>query len=56
MMTLKKLQQKYGPNWGLDTGERKAKQAKPAPTKEELAEHYKRHYLEFKPRSDQAAE
>ena len=42
MPTLEELKAKYGPNWGLDAGERKAKPPQPAPTIEELQRFYAR--------------
>ena len=56
LQTLRDLKEKYGPNWGLDVGERKAKPAKPAPTKEELAAHYREYDLGFRPKQKTAAE
>lgn len=50
--TLEQLKAKYGPDWGLTTKEPRAdKPAHKAPTKEELAAHYREFDLEFKPRN-----
>ena len=41
------LRNRYGPNWGLKSLDRPVKQPKPAPTAEELRQHYAKHNLGF---------
>lgn len=44
------LKAKHGPNWGLKTLDKPERKPKPAPTVEELREHYAKHGLGFKPK------
>ena len=37
----------YGPNWGLKSLDREPRKPKPAPTADELREHYAKHGLGF---------
>lgn len=48
LTTLKDLKAKYGPNWGLESVDPKKKPPVPAPTIEELAEHYRKYDLGWK--------
>lgn len=48
--TLEQLKARYGENWGLSPHGEPAKPV-PAPTSAELAAHYARHDLEFKPKA-----
>lgn len=50
--SIEDLKAKYGPNWGMTSLDAPAKPPKPAPTKEELAEHYRTHGLAFKPKQE----
>jgi hypothetical protein len=55
--TLEQLQAKYGKDWGLMTKEpRSDLPAYKAPTKEELAAHYREYGLAFQPKQQTAAE
>ena len=47
-MTAGRLQERYGENYGMKSLSRPERKPKPAPTKEELAEHYAKHDLGFK--------
>lgn len=49
---LESLRAKYGPNWGLKIDKRERK-PKPAPTAEELRQHYATHNLGFKPKESE---
>lgn len=42
-----RTREQYGPNWGLTSLDRPERKPKPAPTKEELAEHYAKFNLGF---------
>ena len=44
------LQAKCGPNWGLKSQERGVRKSKPAPTADELRDHYAKHNLGFQPK------
>jgi hypothetical protein len=44
------LKAKYGENWGLKSLDEPSKAAKPAPSKEDLAAHYRQYGLAFKPK------
>ncbi len=39
-------------NWGLKSLDEPKRKPKPAPTKEELAEHYAKHNLAFQPKAE----
>jgi hypothetical protein len=55
--TLEQLKAKYGPDWGLTTKEpRSDLPACKAPTKEELAAHYREYGLAFQPKQQTAVE
>lgn len=43
---------KYGPNWGLKSLDEPKRKPKPAPTKEELAAHYREYNLGFQPKPE----
>lgn len=45
------LQAKYGPNWGLSIPETE-RRAKPAPTADELRDHYSKFSLGYQPKMD----
>lgn len=49
-LTYDQLQAKYGKDWGLDSGKRTAKPSSPAPTKEQLQDHYQHYGLAFVPK------
>ena len=44
------LKAKYGENWGLTSLDEPARKAVPAPSKEDLAAHYREYGLGFKPK------
>ena len=44
------LKAKYGENWGLTSLDERARKAVPAPSKEDLAAHYREYGLGFKPK------
>jgi hypothetical protein len=48
--TTQGLQEKYGPNWGLNAIEPRTVSTFKAPTWDELRDHYSKHGLEFKPK------
>lgn len=50
LRTFSDLRAKYGPNWGLRDNSTPKKEAQKAPSAEELAEHYRKYDLGFKPR------
>jgi hypothetical protein len=52
--TTTELKAKYGENWGLKSLDEPAKAAKPAPSKEDLAAHYREYGLAFKPKEQTA--
>jgi hypothetical protein len=54
--TREELQAKYGENWGITSLNEPERKAKPAPTKEELAEHYRKHGLAFRPKNQDELE
>jgi hypothetical protein len=54
--TLDELKAKYGENWGLSSLDKPERKAKPAPTKEELAAHYRQYGLAFKPKHHEGAD
>lgn len=43
---------KHGPNWGLKSLDEPKRKPKPAPTKEELAAHYREYNLGFQPKPE----
>lgn len=56
-LTLEELKAKYGPNWGMKSLDEKPKgKTFKAPTKEELAAHYREYGLAFQPKQQTAAE
>jgi hypothetical protein len=54
--TREQLKAKYGENWGLGSLDEPKRKAAPAPTKEELAAHYRQYGLAFKPKHHEGAE
>lgn len=50
--TLEELQAKYGKDWGLRDLTKPEKQWEPAPTKSQIAEHYRKYNLQFRPKED----
>lgn len=46
--TREELQAKHGPNWGLNSLDEPSKKPKPAPTADQLRDHYAKHGLGFK--------
>ena len=48
--TREEMQEKYGPNWGLKSLDRPERKPKPAPTAEELRQHYAKFKLAFEPK------
>ena len=48
--TITELKAKYGENWGLTSLDEPARKAVPAPSKEDLAAHYREYGLGFKPK------
>jgi hypothetical protein len=54
--TITDLKAKYGENWGLTSLDKPEHKPKPAPTKEELAAHYRVYGLAFKPKHHEGAE
>lgn len=53
LRTFKDLRSGYGPNWGLRGDDKPAKEVKRAPNAEELAEHYRKYNLQFRPKEGQ---
>jgi len=53
-MTYEQLKEKYGKNWGLEDPREAGKPTIPAPTIDQLREHYKRFGLSFKPKVSRA--
>jgi hypothetical protein len=51
--TLSDLKAKYGENWGLKSLDEPPRNPKPAPTIDELREHYAKHDLGFKPKTEE---
>lgn len=51
--TREELQAKYGPNWGLTSLDEPVRKLRPAPTADELREHYAKHNLAFQPKSEE---
>lgn len=49
------LKAKFGDNWGIGVEEIKQRQAKPAPTADQLRYHYQHYNLAFKPKQDDVA-
>ena len=49
--TITELKEKYGENWGLTSLDEPKRKPKPAPTKEELAVHYREYNLAFRHKS-----
>lgn len=54
--TREEMQAKYGKNWGLKSLDEPEHKPKPAPTKEELAAHYREYGLAFKPKHREGAD
>lgn len=50
--TVEELKAKYGENWGMKSLDEPAQKPKPAPTKEDLAAHYAKYGLGFRPKSE----
>ena len=48
------LKAKYGENWGLTSLDERARKAVPAPSKEDLAAHYREYGLGFRPKTEEA--
>jgi hypothetical protein len=52
--TREELQAKYGENWGLESLAQPVRKPKPAPTADELREHYGKFNLGFQPKEGEA--
>lgn len=50
--TLDELKAKYGKDWGLRDLTKPEKQWEPAPTKSQIAEHYRKYNLQFRPKEE----
>jgi hypothetical protein len=48
--TREELQEKYGSNWGLKSLDEPKKQTKPAPTADQLRDHYSKYNLGYRPK------
>lgn len=54
--TREDLKAKYGENWGLTSLDKPESKRQPAPTKEQLAAHYREYGLAFKPKHHEGAD